>query len=738
VTTSVSADLEASKSFSPAAPVAGLEFTYTIGVENLGPSDAKGVELNDPLPPQTSFVSAPGCTETSGTVNCEVGDLAVGDSREFVVTVSLAPDATAVSNTVTVSGTTPDPNPGNDTATAEFDAGASADVSITKVASPGTINQGETSVFTLEVKNLGPSVAENVVVNDPLPAGLIYVSDDSGCAELSNTITCDLGNFVPGQNQTIRITVQGRDVGEWLNEATVTSDTDDPDPGNNTGSDNLTVDPTADLAILKTAPAMVRADAQFTYSMEVENKGPSPATGVVIDDPLPAGLAFVSSADCTSAMVCAIGDLAVDEIRTVTAVVQVTPAVAGSTVINTATVSGNEFDPDTSNNEDSAQTAVRPLADVVVTKTGPATVRADSRIRWNIQVGNLGPNAAENVVLDDTLPPEVTDPTVTTTQGICDRTVACRFGTVPVGATVTVTVEATVPRGTAPGTVLLNEVRVATTTDELDPGGFSNWETTVTPPTPFPADLRIFKQRVGAPAPVTVGDVVSFRLTATNDGEATARNVVIRDKLSPKLRYIDSSIPGGRCSEQNATVTCRVSQLAGGQSVSARIRVRTIATGQIVNTARISGDNATISVPSWTVRFPVRGGNAEIAVSKRADRVRTVAGGTVGYRVEVRNTSSQAAVDVVVCDRIPGGTTVVRTGGGRLDAGRICWDIPFFAGQARRAYRVKLRVDRFFNFNTLTNVATAAAGNVRGVRRDSAKVNVIRIGNTAKGGGVTG
>ena len=68
-------------------PVAGGQFTYTIGVENLGPSDATGVRITDPLPAETTFVSAPGCTESSGTVECVVGDLAVGDMEEFVVTV---------------------------------------------------------------------------------------------------------------------------------------------------------------------------------------------------------------------------------------------------------------------------------------------------------------------------------------------------------------------------------------------------------------------------------------------------------------------------------------------------------------------------------------------------------------------------------------------------------------------------------------------------------------------------
>ncbi len=308
VTTSLSADLEASKSFDPAVPVAGEQFTYTIGVKNLGPSDATGVKITDPLPAGTTFVSAPGCTESAGTVECVVGDLAVNGMEEFVVTVDLAADAGMVSNTATVSGTTPDPNPDNDSATVGFVADQSADMEITKDVDPATINQNQNAVFTLVVTNKGPSVAEDVLVKDDLPSGLEYVSDDAGCSESSGMIECSLGDFQPLQSQTIKVTVKGIDVGNWDNTATVESPTPDPDPDNNTDSAELIVDPTADLKITKTAPATANAHQQFTYTMLVENLGPSEATNVVISDPLPAGLNFISSADCDAVMTCRPGN----------------------------------------------------------------------------------------------------------------------------------------------------------------------------------------------------------------------------------------------------------------------------------------------------------------------------------------------------------------------------------------------------------------------------------------------
>ena len=739
VTIGLSADLAASKSFSPIAPVAGSNFTYTIGVRNLGPSNATGVRLTDPLPADTTFLPSPGCTEAAGTVTCLVGDLAVGASESFVINVALAPGAGFVTNTVTVSGTTPDPNPDNDQATADFTSGESADMQITKTADPTLINQGQDSVFTLVVRNNGPSVAENVTVTDPLPAGLEYVSNDSGCSESMGNLTCSLGDFQPLQEQTITVTVTGTAVGIWTNTATVDSDTDDPDPDNNTSSADVTVAATADLVITKTAPATATSYQQFTYSMLVENRGPSAATGVVINDPLPPGLNFISSADCNAVMVCNLGTIAAGDSRTVEVVVETTAAVAGTTVINTAVVTGNEFEPTPDDNTSTAETVIPTLANVSVVKTGPTEARADTRIVWNVVVGNSGPNPAENVTLTDTLPPEVTNPSVITSQGTCDTTIACSFGTIPVGGNVVLTISADIPRNTVPGTVLVNNVEVATTTDEIDPSdNFSDWETVVTPPTPFPPRVGILKERDDSGNPVKVGDIVVFRLTATNSGEVAARNVVIKDSLSPKLRYLSSRIPGGRCAERNATVTCRVSTLDGGRSVVASIRVRVIATGKVVNTATIGADNAVITVPRWTIRFPVEKGRTNIIVNKRSDRNKTRGGGNVKYRINVRNTTRQAAVNVVVCDQIPAGTTVTRTGGGRLDAGRVCWDIPFLGALAQRQFWVILRVDRFYRLDVVRNVATARAGNVKGARRDTARVDVIRVGNDARGGGVTG
>ena len=76
--------------------------------------------------------------------------------------------------------------------------------------------------------------------------------------------------------------------------------------------------PIADLVLDKTAPAEVESNEEFDYGITVKNKGPNVATNVVINDPLPAGLTFVSSADCSSAIVCNLGTINVNQTKSVT------------------------------------------------------------------------------------------------------------------------------------------------------------------------------------------------------------------------------------------------------------------------------------------------------------------------------------------------------------------------------------------------------------------------------------
>jgi gliding motility-associated-like protein/uncharacterized repeat protein (TIGR01451 family) len=95
---------------------------------------------------------------------------------------------------------------------------------------------GSNVVFTITVTNNGPSTATNVVATDQLPTGYTYVSDNSGGAYNSTTGIWTIGNLNNGATASLQITATVNASGNYTNTATVTSDVNDPDIDNNTGT----------------------------------------------------------------------------------------------------------------------------------------------------------------------------------------------------------------------------------------------------------------------------------------------------------------------------------------------------------------------------------------------------------------------------------------------------------------------------------------------------------------------
>ncbi len=122
------ADLVISNSGSPSTVVNGQPITYTITLDNNGPSAAASVSMTNAIPTDTTFTSltAPGgwsCTTpaagSTGTVNCTITSFVSGPAVfTLVITVDAAAPPTMVVDTATVVSTTPDPAPGDESATA--------------------------------------------------------------------------------------------------------------------------------------------------------------------------------------------------------------------------------------------------------------------------------------------------------------------------------------------------------------------------------------------------------------------------------------------------------------------------------------------------------------------------------------------------------------------------------------------------------------------------------------------
>jgi uncharacterized repeat protein (TIGR01451 family) len=125
------------------------------------------------------------------------------------------------------------------------------------------------------------------------------------------------------------------------------------------------ISPRADLSLTKVDRRdPVRSGRPISYTLSVQNLGPVTATGVTVTDQLPQGVSFVSAtsqaATCTQSLgvvTCVFGSPLAPGGRASSIAVFVTAPTTG-TVLNSASVVGNEQDPNPSNNQDTESTTV--------------------------------------------------------------------------------------------------------------------------------------------------------------------------------------------------------------------------------------------------------------------------------------------------------------------------------------------------------------------------------------------
>ena len=610
-TVNASANLSITKTDSPDPVTAAGTLTYTLTVTNNGPSTATNVAITDTLPGSTTYGSATpsqgSCTGTT-TVTCNLGSLANGASATVTITVTAPTEGGTISNNASVSGTEPDPNTGNNsTGPVPTTVTASANLSITKSDSPDPVTEGGTLSYMITVTNSGPSTATNVTVTDTLPGTTTYVSatPTQGSCSGTGTVTCNLGSLGNGASAMVTITVTPNAAGTIYNSAGVTLTENDPNTANNTTpAIPTTVNPPpsidADLLIAKTdSPDPVTAGGTLTYTITVTNLGPNPATNLTVTDTLPSGVSNISAGG--SGWTCGVAGYVVTCTRPSLSVtppsapditITVTVPSSGGTIINTSSVTATENDPNGSNNTTGpVYTMVNASANLSITKgDSPDPVTVGGTLTYTITVTNNGPSPATNVTVTDTLPGTTTYVSATPSQGSCTGTaiVTCSLGSLANGANATVMVVVT------PNTAGTISNSASVTLTENDPNTSDNITpaiaTTVNPPPIIDADLSITK--TDSPDPVAlVGDPLTYTITVTNNGPATATGVTMTDSLPASVTLVSATPSQGPPCSGTTTITCNLGTLASGSSATVTVIVTTKPPAEMIgNTASVYGN----------------------------------------------------------------------------------------------------------------------------------------------------
>ena len=312
------ADLVLVSSDSPDPVVGGALITYSLNVGNAGPNASGDIVVTDTLSPSVAFVSASGSGWSCGVAGSVVTCSHAGPhpAAASVAALSIVGRANSTAGTVTNSasvapaaGGTVDPNPTNNTSNASTTVFDGADVYIAQktVTSSRPAVASQNVSFNIEAFNNGPATAINAVVSDNLPAGWTFVSAGGPnwtCTASGLAITCSRAVLPTSATDIITVVatapssaVVGQTGTTYSNTAAISSASTDPNPGNNTGSVNITVQPDgADLRIAKRkTPDPVAQGSPLTSTITVTNDGPRSATGPLRVVELMAGETYVSA-----------------------------------------------------------------------------------------------------------------------------------------------------------------------------------------------------------------------------------------------------------------------------------------------------------------------------------------------------------------------------------------------------------------------------------------------------------
>jgi uncharacterized repeat protein (TIGR01451 family) len=225
-------------------------------------------------------------------------------------------------------------------------------------------------------------------------------------------------------------------------------------------------------------------------------------------------------------------------------------------------------------------TGTLPNADVSIAKTAtaPANPVVGDSVTFSLTASNAGPGAAENVVVSDTLPANVTYVSNTCGASFAAGTVTWTIGALANGATQNCDIATTINNFGA----INNTATITTTTTDTNPANDSSTAGIVG--VPFPADVAI--TLVATPAGgLAVGDTFVYTVTGTNNGPGDAAGVLFNLTLSSKVSFVSSDC--GAVLNGNV-VSWSVQALADGASTSCQITVAVVLGGDIDATATVS------------------------------------------------------------------------------------------------------------------------------------------------------
>lgn len=425
-------DLQVIKSVSNRTPSPGQNVTWTVTVRNNGPNTAGSIVITDILPTGLTYVSnsASVGSYSAGKNNSswQWSGFSLNVLAQATLQITTRVDSGTAGRTITndaflTSASVTDADESNNTGSASI-AVSGTDLRIAKTASPDYPSTGDTVTYVLTAHNDGPNSASGIVVNDLLPPELAYASH-SGGSYAPATGLWSVGTLANGASSqlTILATVLNDDDSLLItNTATISAPAvGDPNMTNNIATADIHVGAT-DIAISKNVSnAAPSPGTTIDYLVTASNVSNNPATGIQVQDILPAGVTYSSHTASQGAYAFGlwlVGNLdklggAKDSATLTIRVTVDAPTAAipiGSTISNTAELTDvKQVDTNSGNNSagvDITLTIAPPSPSLMVVKSAnTASASPGQTITYTLTFVNSGAGDATDVVLNDAMSP---------------------------------------------------------------------------------------------------------------------------------------------------------------------------------------------------------------------------------------------------------------------------------------------------------------------------------------------
>ncbi|WP_279248850.1 beta strand repeat-containing protein [Candidatus Marimicrobium litorale] len=679
-TTDVTVDsgpvLELDKTVSRKTADAGDQLVYTLSYRNIGSDTATNVELQDVLPPETSYVSASsgGVLGTNQQVDWSLGSLPAGASGSVTLIADIdspIQNGTQLHNTASLQSaefTIPA------TAFADTLVSSAPSFRISKIASKRQVQAGDQVVYTITYQNTGTTDATGVVLQDALPADVIYVSatGNKNYDPITNRVTWNKGTVAAGGSGSVTLTVEVDSpiANGTLLKNTASIDANETAPLTADVNQSIVKVSSEPVLTLDLIPSVTQASPGSTivYTLNFGNSGSDLAAAARLNFNAPAGTK-ISSANAGgvpngASVTWAIGDLAAGA----------TGSVSVTVSVDSPLTNGTRLDASSSIKETGGHSDVATAVTIIVSapaltiSKNPSTtvVSAGGTVIYTINYANNGTDQATGVVVGDGLPPNVTFVSasggITPSSGVLNWQV----GNLAVGASGAETVTVIVDSPLSNGTQLYNLAGILS--DQTAIRSDSSLVSVSSAPS-----LSISK--TASKSIAKPGDTIVYTINYSNTGTDAATNVTIEDHLPADTNWVKASAMG---SENLGIVDWNIGTVAAGASGSVTTEVTVdspLANGTVLhNTATI---DSTETRPLSTGTIDVMVSSAPILTLGKTGPVTANAGGQLTYSLRYQNIGNDTATGIVLEDHLPLETTFVSvSAGGVHAAGVIDWSLP--------------------------------------------------------------